>query len=128
MIIELLTTGIVFLALLIILAVLLQEGKSDMGLGSASRQVLFGGSGGQSILEKITWFLGFLFMILAMGLTIAKTKDRHHSVVESFANSSFADESPLVNNSPTAVTEEQPTIISENTPALPAETPLQQSA
>jgi protein translocase SecG subunit len=119
MLIELLTTAIVVLAILIVLAVLLQEGKSDMGLGMAGRQMLFGGSGGQSMIEKTTWVLGFLLMVLALGLTIAKTKDRHHSVVSSFGN--FVDESPLASNSVPAATEHS-TVISENTPVEPETT------
>jgi len=125
MLIELLTTAIVFVAVLIVFAVLLQEGKSDIGLGSAGRQILFGGSGGQSMLEKTTWILGFVLMILALGLTIAKTKERHHSVVSSFAN--YVDEAPLAQNNLT-LPESQTTIVSENLPAEPVqsvETPTQ---
>lgn len=112
MLIELLTIGIALLALLIIIAVLIQEGKGDMGLGSASRQILFGGSGGQNILEKITWVIGFLFMAIALGLTIAKTRDHHNSVVASYADAAL-DESPLVKNT---ATPNDTTVIAENTP------------
>ncbi|MBM3894755.1 preprotein translocase subunit SecG [Candidatus Dependentiae bacterium] len=124
MIIELLTTAIVVLAVLIVLAVLLQEGKSDMGLGSAGRQMLFGGSGGQSMIEKTTWVLGFLLIVLALGLTIAKTKDRHHSVVSSFGN--FVDDSPLAKNS-SPVADENSTIISDNTPTEPITAPVEET-
>lgn len=100
MLIELLTATIVFLCFLIVLAVLLQEGKGDMGLGNASRQMLFGGSGGQNILEKVTWVLGFLFIALALGLTIAKTKEHHRSVVSSFVGG-MIDDGPLAQSTPT---------------------------
>ena len=120
MLIELLTTAIVFLCFLIVLAVLLQEGKGDMGLGNASRQMLFGGSGGQNILEKITWVLGFLFIALALGLTIAKTKEHHRSVVSSFVGG-MIDDGPLAQSKPAQqqpVGDEQAaTVIAENTPA-----------
>ena len=117
MLIELLTTTIVFLCFLIVLAVLLQEGKGDMGLGNASRQMLFGGSGGQNILEKITWVLGFLFIALALGLTIAKTKEHHRSVVSSFVGG-MIDDGPLAHSQPAQqqpVGDEQATtVIAEN--------------
>lgn len=118
MLIELLTAGIVLLALLIIVAVLIQEGKGDMGLGSASRQILFGGSGGQNILEKITWVIGFLFMAIALGLTIAKTKDHHSSVVASYADATL-DESPLVSNSAVPAENASTTVIADNSTATP---------
>lgn len=117
MLIALLTTGIVLLSLLIIIAVLIQEGKGDMGLGSASRQILFGGSGGQNILEKITWIMGFMFMAIALGLTIAKTKDHHSSVVASYAEIT-PDDSPLAANIPATEVGAQD-VLAENTPSVP---------
>lgn len=115
MLIALLTTGIVLLSLLIIIAVLIQEGKGDMGLGSASRQILFGGSGGQNILEKITWVIGFLFMAIALGLTIAKTKEQHKSVVASYADIT-PDDSPLAHNTPATQTPAENVIAENNVP------------
>ncbi len=62
----------VLLCLFIIPLVLIQKGKSSMGLGSlgGGTQLLFGGSGGQDLFQKTTWFLTALFMggslILAM--------------------------------------------------------------
>ena len=101
-----------------------------MGLGSASRQVLFGGSGGQNILEKLTWIIGFLFMAIALGLTIAKTRDHHSSVVASYANS-LREDGPLVSNTTSPVEETKAaSVIAENTPelALPAEQQQNQTA
>jgi protein translocase SecG subunit len=52
--------------------ILLQKGKSSMGLGSmgGGTQLLFGGSGGQDLFQKATWIMGAIFMggslILAM--------------------------------------------------------------
>ncbi len=123
MLIELLTTTIVFLCFLIVLAVLLQEGKGDMGLGSASRQMLFGGSGGQNILEKITWVLGFLFIALALGLTIAKTKEHHRSVVSSFVGG-MIDDGPLAQSQPAQQpigNEQAATVIASSSAQAPAD-------
>ena len=124
MLIELLTTTIVFLCLLIVLTVLLQEGKGDMGLGNASRQMLFGGSGGQNILEKITWILGFLFIALALGLTIAKTKEHHRSVVASFT-SSMVEDGPLASNTvvPASQSLQEATVIADNASSTPEQKP-----
>lgn len=60
------------LCLFLILIVLIQKGKSSMGLGSlgGGTQMLFGGSGGQDLFQKTTWIMVALFMggslILAM--------------------------------------------------------------
>lgn len=46
-----------------------------MGLGNfgGSNTMLFGGSGGQNIFQKITWGLGFIFMAGSLILSIMKT-------------------------------------------------------
>jgi preprotein translocase subunit SecG len=68
----LLVTLFVFLCLIIIPLILIQKGKSSMGLGNlgGGTQLLFGGSGGQDLFQKTTWVLTALFMggslILAM--------------------------------------------------------------
>lgn len=66
----------VLLSVFLILFILIQQGKGDMGLGSLGRgsQTLFGGSGGQDFFEKATWAMGALFMVGALGITILKTK------------------------------------------------------
>lgn len=71
----------VILCLFLLLFILLQQGKGDMGLGSLSRgsQLLFGGSGGQDFFEKATWIMGALFMAGALGITILKTKEAETS-------------------------------------------------
>lgn len=47
-----------------------------MGLGAmgGGAQMLFGGSGGQDLFQKITWFLGAVFMIGSLALAIAKSR------------------------------------------------------
>jgi protein translocase SecG subunit len=68
----LLVTLFVTLCATLVLLILIQKGKSSMGLGNlgGGTQLLFGGSGGQDLFQKITWFLGALFMggslVLAM--------------------------------------------------------------
>ncbi|MBV8660999.1 MAG: preprotein translocase subunit SecG, partial [Candidatus Dependentiae bacterium] len=50
---------------LIILLVLVQRGKGNMGLGSmgGGNQMLFGSSGGQDIFQKTTWILCALLLV-----------------------------------------------------------------
>jgi preprotein translocase subunit SecG len=59
-------------ALLLILMILIQKGKGNMGLGSlgGGAQMLFGGSGGQDLFQKITWVLGSIFMVGSLILSI----------------------------------------------------------
>lgn len=66
----------VLLSIFLVLFILIQQGKGDMGLGSLGRggQMLFGGSGGQNFFEKATWIMGALFLVGALGLTIWRTK------------------------------------------------------
>jgi protein translocase SecG subunit len=55
----------------------MQKGKSSLGLGGlgGGAQMLFGGSGGQDIFQKISWVLGSIFMIGAMILSLMKTTE-----------------------------------------------------
>lgn len=65
-------TATIFLGLFI----LIQQSKGDMGLGAlqSTNQMLFGGSGGQDVFEKITWVLAAIFMLGALTLGITKSK------------------------------------------------------
>ncbi len=67
----------VILCLILGLAILIQQGKGDMGLGGlgGGGQMLFGGSGGQDFFEKITWAMAALFILGALGLTVLKHKE-----------------------------------------------------
>jgi preprotein translocase subunit SecG len=73
----LLLTLFVFASLLLVIVILIQQGKSSMGLGNlgGGAQMLFGGSGGQDIFQKITWTLGTIFIFGSLALSIMKT---HH--------------------------------------------------
>jgi protein translocase SecG subunit len=57
---------------------MVQKGKSSMGLGTlgGGTQLLFGGSGGQDLFQKITWVLGALFMISSLTLALMKSTQR----------------------------------------------------
>lgn len=68
-------------AVLLVILVLAQQTKNSMGLGSmgGGTQMLFGGSGGQSFLQKLTWSLGGILMILSLCLALLKTKNSQYS-------------------------------------------------
>ncbi len=76
MIYGLLVTLFVFLCILLMALILIQKSKGSLGLGNigGSMQMLFGGSGGQDILQKATWILGALFMLSCLGLSVYRTK------------------------------------------------------
>jgi preprotein translocase subunit SecG len=76
MLVGLLTTLLVIDGLLLVLFILIQKGKGNMGLGAlgGGAQMLFGGSGGQDLFQKITWVLGGLFMLGSLGLSILKSR------------------------------------------------------
>ena len=67
----------VILSFFLALFILIQQGKGDMGLGSlgGSSQLLFGGSGGQSFFEKITWIMGAIFIFGALGISIIRSQE-----------------------------------------------------
>jgi preprotein translocase subunit SecG len=75
MLFELLLTLYIMVCVLLILLVLVQKGKSSMGIGNLGGgvQMLFGGSGGQDIFQKVTWGLGVAFMAGSLFLSLLKT-------------------------------------------------------
>lgn len=58
----------------LIIIILIQKGKSSMGMGSlgGGTQLLFGGSGGQDLFQKVTWTLGTIFMLGSLTLAALK--------------------------------------------------------
>ena len=81
------TIVFVFIALLLGLIILLQQGKGEIGLGGApsqGSQVIFGGSSGVGFFEKLTWVLGALFIAGSLFLSIYKTKHTTKSVLQDF--------------------------------------------
>lgn len=71
----LLLTVYVIACFLLILIVLIQKGKSSLGIGSigGGNQMIFGGSGGQDVFQKITWALGAIFMVGSFILALLKS-------------------------------------------------------
>jgi len=79
MLYELLLAVFVINSLFLLLIVMIQQGKGNMGLGNlgGASQMLFGGSGGQDIMQKTTWVLGTIFMTLSLILALMKTMPSH---------------------------------------------------
>jgi len=70
-----LLTLFVISCFLLALLILIQQGKGSMGLGAmgGGQQILFGGSGGQELFQKITWILGTIFLFGSLTLAIMKS-------------------------------------------------------
>lgn len=96
MIIDLLTTIFVIISLLLIPLILMQKGKGSMGIGGigGGSQMLFGGSGGQDLFQKMTWVLGALFMFGSLILAIMKTTDTRSSYLTRYQGTVQMPESP----------------------------------
>ncbi len=74
-----LLTLFIIVCVSLITLVLVQKGKGSMGLGNlgGGTQMLFGGSGGQDLFQKITWVLGAAFMFGSVGLGLLKSSYLH---------------------------------------------------
>lgn len=61
--------------------ILIQKSKGSLGIGNigGSMQMLFGGSGGQSLLQKVTWGMGSTFMLLSLVLALMKSSNQQNS-------------------------------------------------
>jgi preprotein translocase subunit SecG len=77
----LLLTMFVILCFLLVLLVLMQKGKGSIGIGNlgGGTQMLFGGSGGQDLFQKITWVLGAIFMLSSLGLALMSASSSRKS-------------------------------------------------
>ena len=82
--------------LLLILIILMQKGKGSMGLGGlgGGTQMIFGGSGGQDMFQKITWVLGTIFMVGALMLSLMKSSE-HKSF--SYVSTNYTSQMPINN-------------------------------
>ena len=97
MIYQLAITLFVILCFLMILIILMQKGKSSMGLGGlgGGTQMLFGGSGGQDLFQKVTWALGTIFMVGSLILAMVK-KPSSSDLIQGITQSQPAPAVPQV--------------------------------
>jgi len=110
----------VLLSVFLVLFILIQQGKGDMGLGSLGRggQMLFGGSGGQDFFEKATWIMGAIFMMGALGITILKTKEAETSRLAGYRAPLMQKGAPGKTGMPGKAAEKTP--IEKSAPQKPA--------
>ncbi len=99
MLYSLLLSVYIVICLFLVLIVLIQKGKSSIGLGGlgGGSQALFGGSGGQDIFQKITWILVAIFLFGSLGLSLLKTFQRHsfkYATKQSTAPKPLTDTTP----------------------------------
>lgn len=71
-------TLLIIVSILLIIVVLLQKGSSEFALafGSNPMNSIFGGTEADTILVKITYFLGGLFLTLALLLAVVSKKEQ----------------------------------------------------
>lgn len=71
----------ILVCLTLIGSVLIQKGKSSLGMFQmgGGTQMLFGGSGGQEFFQKISWALGALFMGGSLLLATMKLNQARNS-------------------------------------------------
>ncbi|MDP3889168.1 MAG: preprotein translocase subunit SecG [bacterium] len=90
----------VIVCILLVFFILIQKGKGGAGLGAigGGSQMLFGGSGGQDIFQKITWILGAIFIVGSLILSLMKSTQ----------SQSFSYTRTAKNNIPAAPIEQLP--------------------
>lgn len=76
MLYEITATLYFFIVFLLIILILLQKSHGGFWSGPASNDstIIFGGSGGIDILQKVTWFFGFIFLFGGLCLSIYRNK------------------------------------------------------
>lgn len=108
MLYEILVALFIFLCFFLMVLILVQKSKGSIGIGNlgGSMQMLFGGSGGQSLFQKATWVVGALFMGLSLILAIMKTRGGATHLFEK-SSKSAPIETPVETSKPAPVNQEQ---------------------
>jgi len=75
---------LILVAILLIIVVLLQKGTSEFALafGSNPMQSMFGGTEADTILTKITFFLGGLFLVLSLLYAVVNKNEQNQLLKE----------------------------------------------
>lgn len=100
-----------FIAVLLILFVLLQDSKGDASgiIGGGGNKSVFGSTGASSFLAKATRTIAFFFAVSSIGLVYITTSKSGKSVIDSMPVSNTRQEAPAVPGETTeagAVTED----------------------
>jgi preprotein translocase subunit SecG len=109
----------VLLCIFMVLLILVQKGKSSLGIGTmgGGSQMLFGASGGQDIFQKTTWVMGFLLMSGSLILSLMKSSQAYTSQYISPVSKSAYQASTAPVEQPQEVNAEQSTATAEDKPA-----------
>jgi preprotein translocase subunit SecG len=72
------------MCIFLVLIILVQKGKSSLGIGSlgGSNQMIFGGGGGQNVFQKITWIMGGVLILGSLGMATMKYRSRNASIIK----------------------------------------------
>jgi len=116
----------VFICLLLIVVVLLQEGKKGMGaIFGGSSSSIFGARGAANVLTKVTTVLAILFMLNSVWLSYLSSKSA--SVVDSIPEQTMMEQAPVTKPAAAPVeVETAPVEVETEAPAT--ETPAEPSA
>lgn len=108
-----LLTIFVINALLMGILIMIQKSKSSTGLGNMGGgvQMLFGGSGGQDIFQKLTWIMATIFMLGSVVLGVMKTRQSE--------TSRYLEKLDTISR--TSVPQTQPAMPTQPNPSLPQE-------
>lgn len=100
-----------FIAVLLILFVLLQDSKGDASglMGGGGNKSVFGSTGASSFLVKATRTIAFFFAISSIGLVYVTTSKSGKSVIDSVPSTSFQQEAPAVPGEATVPAEDTTT-------------------
>ncbi|EDP74642.1 preprotein translocase subunit SecG [Hydrogenivirga sp. 128-5-R1-1] len=85
-----LLTLFVIVSILLIILALLQKGRGDVGaaFGGAMGQSIFGAGGVDTVLTKATYWLGGLFLVLAILLSIVPREEKGSIIEREIRNGS----------------------------------------
>ena len=108
----------VFVCIFLILIILIQKSKGSIGLGGlgGGSQLLFGGSGGQDLFQKITWVLGGIFMFGSLILALMRASGG--------ATSRYLDKT----TAPQPIAQAEQNVPAAETQAAPEAEPVEQGA
>ncbi|MCO5113340.1 MAG: preprotein translocase subunit SecG [Bdellovibrionaceae bacterium] len=87
-----------FIAVLLILFVLLQDSKGDASgiIGGGGNQSVFGSTGASNFLVKATRTIAFFFAVSSIALVYVTTSKSGKSVIDSIPATSLQQEAPAV--------------------------------
>ena len=111
----------IVLTVFLVIAVLLQK-SSSIGLGaySGSNESMFGAKGPNSFLSKITFGIGFLFVVNTITLGYFYNQAKNKSIVDSFSS---VPASPTTQTGTTPNAPDAPRTQSNSIPSMPDNVP-----